>query len=136
MTEVDSLGVTKVIKTDQKGRVRITRERREMLLEEFEKSSMTAAAFAGMIGVNIQTFYGWCRQRKRVKQPAAVKGKDAEKPLQLVEAVIAPKSQEPSPTLSLMLHLPGGGHLELTDTSQVPMAAELLKLLQASGATC
>ena len=54
-----------LLRTDQKGRVRTPRERREALLEEYDRSGASAAAFAKMCGVKYQTFVGWVQQRKR-----------------------------------------------------------------------
>jgi outer membrane protein assembly factor BamB len=41
---------------DSKGRVRVSRERREQLLDEFEKSGLSGAQFARTVGVKYQIF--------------------------------------------------------------------------------
>jgi hypothetical protein len=40
-----------VLKVDRRGRVRVSRERREALLSEYDRSSMSAAAFADWLGI-------------------------------------------------------------------------------------
>ena len=45
--------------TDRRGRVRVTPERRAELLNEFDRSGMTARRFAEWSGVNYQTLTGW-----------------------------------------------------------------------------
>lgn len=53
-----------ILKVDDKGRIRIPRERREALLEEFGKSGMTATAFAKWAGIKYPTFAAWVRKRQ------------------------------------------------------------------------
>ena len=57
-------GAEEVLKQDERGRVRLSRERREALLAEFELSGMSGAKFARLAGLNYQTFIGWVRRRK------------------------------------------------------------------------
>jgi len=45
-----------LIKQDQRGRMRVTRERRQMLVAEFESSSMTGRQFAMLAGIKPTTF--------------------------------------------------------------------------------
>jgi len=44
------IGEVEVLKTDTRGRVRVPAERREALLDEFEKSGMSGAKFARLAG--------------------------------------------------------------------------------------
>ena len=46
----------RILKTDSKGRVRMSADRRESLLDEFERSGLTAAKFSELAGINYQTF--------------------------------------------------------------------------------
>jgi len=53
-----------IIKVDVKGRTLVSRQRREALLAEFEKSGMSGAAFAKWAGIKYQTFALWVRKRR------------------------------------------------------------------------
>lgn len=48
-----------ILKVDEKGRIRIPRERREALLAEFDRSGMTGSAFAQWAGIKYPTFAAW-----------------------------------------------------------------------------
>ena len=63
-----------LLRLDTRGRVRTGRERREMLLAEFDRSGVSGARYARMAGINYQTFYGWLHERRR-----AATGKPASK---------------------------------------------------------
>jgi hypothetical protein len=53
------------LKTDLLGRVKMPKERREALLDEFEKSGMTGHAFSRWAGIKYQTFATWRQQRRK-----------------------------------------------------------------------
>jgi DNA-binding transcriptional regulator YiaG len=129
MTESDSSSASTLVKTDSLGRMRTSPERREVLLREFERSGMSGAAFAAMIGIKYQTFAGWRRSRAVARVPAKAS-------LRLIEAVVAASSDTIRSKDKLIIHLPGGGHMELSDIRQVPLAGALLKSLQTTGSPC
>lgn len=113
-----------ILKTDVLGRVKTPGERREQLLDEFEKSGLTGQKFAEFVGVKYQTFATWAQKRRRqmgayptVKQP---------KPLRWLEAVVEPKSGDKS---SLVLELAGGVKVEIKNVQQAVLAAALLRAL-------
>ena len=58
-------------KTDRLGRLCEPRERREELLDEFERSGLAGAEFATLIGVKYSTFAGWrqCGAAVPVRSP-------------------------------------------------------------------
>ena len=64
MTDMISTGGV-ILKTDGLGRVRTPRERREQLLDEFERSGMSGVKFAEFVGLKYQTFATWWLQRRR-----------------------------------------------------------------------
>jgi len=126
-----------ILKVDTAGRVWTPREQREAVLDEFERSGMPASKFAERIGVKHSTFATWAAQRRRQRAGAdAVRERRAEPAaLQWVEAV--PEQARPSPVVrALVVHLPGGGRMEVDDASQVALAAGLLRALGAGGALC
>ena len=122
-----------VLKQDVLGRVRTPKERREQLLDEFERSGLPGLKFAELAGIKYQTFATWAQKRRRQRGDyAAGKFTAAKKSVQWLEAVM-----EPSPgavvkagTLFLALHLPGGARVEISDVKQVELAAALVRALQ------
>ncbi len=54
-----------ILKTDTKGRVQTPPERRERLLDEFERSGLSAAKFAEVAGIKYQTFAAWAARFER-----------------------------------------------------------------------
>jgi hypothetical protein len=136
MTESDSSSASTLVKTDSLGRMRTSPGRRDLLLDEFERSGMSGAEFAAMIGIKYQTFAGWRQRRARQRKSDAVARVPTKPALRLVEAVVAPKSDELSVDQGLKVHLPGGARMEVTHADQLPLVSALLKSLQASGSPC
>lgn len=70
-----------VLKQDVRGRVRVPEERREALLDEFERSGASGAKFARLAGSKYATFANWVmkrrRERGRAGSHAAGSGDDA-----------------------------------------------------------
>ena len=70
---------TTVLKTDVLGRVKVSREHREALLDAFETSGLSGVAFARHHGVTYPTFATWMQKRRRerglypVAQPSMVR---------------------------------------------------------------
>ncbi len=56
---MDGAEQTTILKRDALGRVTVTREQREALLDQFERSGLKGQPFARMAGVNYQTFAVW-----------------------------------------------------------------------------
>jgi transposase-like protein len=54
-----------LIKQDKRGRMRVTRERRQMLVAEFEHSAMTGRQFAALAGIKATTFSNWVRRWRK-----------------------------------------------------------------------
>jgi len=118
--------VEEVIKTDVLGRMRASVARRESLLNEFEKSGLSAKKFAALSGLKYQTFATWLQKRRRQGQPA-LKPSD---PVKWLEAVVE-QAQPPAAHASsaVILRWPGGAQIELTDVKQIPVAAALVRIL-------
>ena len=126
-----------ILKTDVLGRVRTPRERREHLLDEFKHSGLSGQKFAELAGIKYPTFATWAQKRRRQRGiypavgqreiPARVPDK-----MRWLEAVVEAASGsvvKANGTL-LVLHLPGGVRVEISDTKQVELAAALLRALQ------
>jgi hypothetical protein len=122
-----------VLKTDVLGRVRTPRQRREALLDEFEKSGMSGAKFAQFIGIKYSTWASWVQARGRERK--ARSGSSQSGPVRFVEAVVPTETSAANTGRStLRLHLAGGAHLEIADRPQALLAAELLRALANSNA--
>jgi len=122
MSEIAS----EILPTDSRGRVRVSRERRERLLDEFEKSGLSGAQFARTVGLKYQTFAYW-RHQRQLRQPAmASSAKPA--PVEWLETVID-QAQAATPVTGSMLivRLPSGAAMELAHVSQASVAAALLR---------
>lgn len=125
-----------ILKTDVLGRVKTPADRREKLLDEFEKSGLPGTKFAELIGVKYQTFATWARQRRRQRKQYPAKTKSTAKPLrqlQWLEAVVD-KPNPPTGASVLVIHLPGGAKMEIADPAQAMLAATLLRSLEGKAA--
>jgi transposase len=112
-----------IFKTDRLGRVRRTREQKEAVLDEFERSGLSGPKFAALAGVPYQTFATWLQRRK--KKSVSMVPKTAA--VHWVEAVVESKTAAPAMTV----RLPGGATLEISSEAQARLAAQLLRHLAA-----
>lgn len=113
-----------ILKQDTRGRIRTPVARREELVSEFERSGLSARRFAALAGVRYNTFWTWLKNRsprgRRKRAKAAGKPK-------FVEVVM--EAAPPRPPCALLVSLPGGARLSLTEAAQVPLAVQLIKAL-------
>jgi hypothetical protein len=98
--------------------VRVDPQRRSRLVEEFERSEMTAVAFARRHRLNYTTFCGWLHRHRRAAQPAFVE----------VEVLGQPSGG------GLVLELGSQARVRLEDESQVELLARLIKACNSTGA--
>jgi hypothetical protein len=126
-----------ILKSDTRGRVRVPVERREALLDEFERSGLSGAKFAQLVGVKYPTFAAWAQKRRRTRtdaggKEAAVALGETRGSIRLFEAVAAERAD-----VAMIVELPGGGRLLVQSADQLRWAAELLRLLsQAEARPC
>lgn len=130
-----------VLKQDTRGRVRVSQERREALLDEFEKSGASGMKFARLVGIKYSTFANWVKQRR--ERAAATKlticaasqagGSTANAgPVRLFEALVDSASRAPAAGTAvegLLIELPGGSRLRIESPAQLEMAAELVTMI-------
>ena len=107
------------LKSDALGRVQTPPEQREALLDAFEQSGLSGAAFARLHGLQYPTFMSW-RQKRARKQV-----RDEPRFQELVVAADKPCAH------GLLVELPGGGRFQLDRADQLPMATALLRYLEA-----
>jgi hypothetical protein len=133
MTSLTKPDEISIIKTDEVGRRQTPAARREHLLDEFDRSGLSAAKFAAVTGLKYSTFAAWVHRRR--KQPAAaaqVAAKSAD-PVRWLEALVA--TAQPTGELicaGVVLQLPGGVRLAVTDERQAALAAMLVRALAKS----
>lgn len=135
------IGSGEVLKSDAKGRGRVPVERREALLDEFERSGLSAMKFAALVGVKYATFAYWVQRRRqaRLAQPSQegaapmeqVEGSRGPEPVRLLEAFA--ESGRSSLEGALTIELPGGARVVVDSLTQLPMIAELLGMLNCGG---
>jgi hypothetical protein len=129
----------KILKTDTRGRVRVPVERREELLNEFERSGISAMRFAKMAGVNYATFANWRQKRREAKAKAqgdgAAEGRalgesvGVNRPVRLFEAFMEPGRSAAAKSGGLTIELSSGARIVVESPGQLRMAAELIGML-------
>ena len=133
MTTLTKTDEISIIKTDEVGRRQTPAARRERLLDEFDRSGLSAAKFATLTGLKYSTFAAWVhRRRKQPNSAAKVPAKSAD-PVHWLEAVMATAQTrgEPLPAV-VVLQLPSGVRLEVADERQAALAAMLVRALAKS----
>jgi transposase len=132
-------GELEILKQDKIGRVHTPEKRREILLEQYERSGMSGMQYAAYIGVKYPTFANW-KQKWRQRKAAATKAISVKKngdlkkaSLKWVEASLETKEEENKTASSLIVELACGGRMKMDNTKQVELAAELLKKLASGG---
>lgn len=121
---MEEAGSVELLKVDTKGRVRVTRERREALLEEYDRRGMSAAQFAQWAGIKYPTFATWVQGRRREQEKAGQGG-----PKEAVAWVEAVLDEGKSRGATVVVHLPCGARMEVADENQAALAAEVLRHL-------
>jgi transposase-like protein len=116
-----------VLKTDRLGRVKTPVERREALVDEYERSGMSGQAFAGHYGIKYQTFATWVQKRGK-ERAARGPGKDPMGQMQLVEAVVeGGRAGLEHGKAAVRVELPGGASVEVGDAGQAMLVGQLLR---------
>jgi hypothetical protein len=148
MTSTQSTQEETIFKTDGRGRVRVPAERREALLDEFERSGLSGMKFAQLTGVKYATFANWVQKRRRARAtvPVGVEqtgGAGAEAraasarsgPMRLFEAFAEIEGSARGG--GLHIELPGGARMHVESPTQLRLTAELLRMLaQTGGRAC
>ena len=147
---------TEVLKTDCLGRVKVSTDYREAVLDKFEASALSGQAFARKYGIKYSTFANWVQKRRRERGDYLDRCSDsseadetrsrqdpiASTALTLDEVVLSgsatPTSEDndeppnnPSPP-PLSLRVGAGLHIECSQRSQIPLLLELLEALNSA----
>lgn len=118
-----------ILKRDDLGRVPSTAESRAEAVAEYQRSGLSATAFAKMAGIAPNTFWNWLHaQGLTQKRPRALAG--ASKPVRFIQVTPQPVSS----TMALQVRLPGGVVIEVADTAQAVLTARLIEALNLPAA--
>ncbi|HES57829.1 MAG TPA: IS66 family insertion sequence hypothetical protein [Firmicutes bacterium] len=124
-------GEVELLATDELGRVRTPAAKREAILDEFERSGMTAIRFAKHIGVKYTTFGTWVAKRRKSRHRGEAPGEGNDQPprrsLALVEAVV----ERAGSSGMVRVKLSGGVEITVSDSGQVELVAELVRALRS-----
>jgi hypothetical protein len=132
------IATTEVLKQDTRGRVRVPAERRDALLEEFDKSGMSAAKFASLAGIKYATFANWVQKRRKERAALMAEANAPGSspvtggPVRLFEAQVdggCGGARRSGGSHGLLVELPGGSRMIIESPIQFQMAAELLVLI-------
>lgn len=122
--------IDEILPTDERGRVRVSAQRREEILGAYDASGMNAAQFARWSGVKYPTLAGWLQRRREAREadgsPAAMT--EPGKAVRWMEAVGEDARAGACPG-QVVIALPGGVRLEVADRQGVVLAAALIATL-------
>ena len=126
-----------ILSQDTRGRVLVSRERRESLLEEYDRSGMSGVKFAQYVGIKYSTLAYWLqsRRRHRRREKLLIKaGADTGAGKSTggwIEAVVEEGSPPRMPAGALRIYFAGGAYAQISSAGEVALAAELLGRLGA-----
>jgi hypothetical protein len=130
-------GEAEIFKTDTRGRVRVPVERREELLDEFERSGLSGMRFAKLTGIKCATLANWVQKRRRSRSEGAGAtrtsvvddGVGQNGPMRLFEAIAETGKGAGTSGGGLLIELACGGRMTVESPVQLRLAAELLGML-------
>lgn len=124
---------TTILRTDVLGRVKISKDHREALLDAFEQGGASGKAFARDHGVNYQTFASWIQKRRRERGLYPAMKRASPEPLKLLLAEVEVPSITSSPTNGspIEIALPGGLLIRAGEGASVSSVVELVKALRS-----
>jgi hypothetical protein len=120
-----------ILSQDARGHVLVTRERRESLLTEYDRSGMSGVKFAQYVGIKYSTLAYWLQRRRqqRQKEKSLIKAGDA-KPGRSkggwIEAVVENPSGPGMSAGTLRIYFAGGAYCQISSADEMALAAELL----------
>ena len=126
-----------ILSQDARGRVLVSRERRESLLEEYDRSGMSGVKFAQYVGIKYSTLAYWLQSRRRHREREKLlmkAGADTEVSKSngaWIEAVVEKGSAPRVSTGGLRIYFAGGAYCQISSGGEAALAAELLGRLGA-----
>lgn len=128
--------VGQILSRDTRGRVLVSRERRESLLEEYDRSGMSGVKFAQYLGIKYSTLAHWLQSRRRRRQreklllEARTDAAVGKSTVGWIEAVVE-GSPARVPAGTLRIYFAGGAYAQISSAGEAALAAELLGRLGA-----
>ena len=130
MTTAGEEGSGQILSQDARGRVLVSRERRDALLAEYDRSGMSGVRFAQYLGIKYTTLAHWIRSRRRQRQRERLlmkAGADAEAGKsngKWIEAVVD-KNGSPVrvPSGALRIYFAGGAYCQIGNRARCPSEA-------------
>ena len=113
-----------IIRAGSDGRLRFTPAQRQELLDAFDRSGLSAMAFARSHGVCYQTFIAWQRKRREYPTLPTTHSGPA------FAEVLVTDRQPAGQGGALRVILPCGSTVEIPSRAALPLAVELLTFLR------
>ena len=123
-TSEPSLSDSSIIRTGSDGRLRLSPAQRQELLNAFDRSGMSAMAFARHHGICYQTFIAWQRKRREQSVVPSTHAGPA------FAEVLVTDRQPACPGAALRVILPCGSTIEIGSRAALPLVIELLSTLR------
>src|ERR1700675_791939 len=111
-----------ILSRDARGRVLVSRERREALLEEYDRSGMSGVKFAQYVGIKYSTLAYWLQRRRRARGQEKLllkAGADTgggKSTGGWIEAVVEEGAPPRVPTGALRIDFAGGAYCQIRST--------------------
>jgi hypothetical protein len=124
-----------ILSQDAQGRVLVSRERCESLLEEYDRSGMSGVKFAQYVGIKYSTLAYWLQSRRRHREREKLllkAGADTEvgrSNRAWIEAVVENGAQRRVQGGALRIYFAGGAYCQISSGAEAALAAELLERL-------
>ena len=121
-----------ILSRDARGRVLVSRERRESLLAEYDSSGMSGVKFAQYVGIKYSTLAYWLQRRRRPRRgeklllKAGADSRTGKSTGGWIEAVVEEGSSPRVPTGALRIDFAGGAYCQISNLAEATLAAELL----------
>jgi transposase-like protein len=122
----DTTTTAEILVQDTLGRVRTPREKREQTLDEYERSGMSGAAFAALVGVKYSTLSSWIQQRRKGRASASLA---ASSTVHWVEAVAERAAVPAATTGALRVQIGAVVWLEVNSAEQASWAGQMLRAM-------
>ena len=126
-----------ILSQDARGRVLVSRERRESLLEEYDRGGMSGVKFAQYVGIKYSTLAYWLQSRRRHRRreklliKAGVDTGAGKSTGGWIETVVEEGSPPRVPAGALRIYFAGGAYCQISSAGEAALAAELLGRLGA-----
>ena len=124
-------GSGEIFKRDKRGRVRVPKARREMLLDEWERSGGSAAQFADYVGIKYSTLANWIQKRRKqaglrtsLLKPGAVNSNQSDG--RWVEAILENNPEPKGLESTLRIYFTAGAYCQISNAREAGLAAELI----------